>query len=64
MSGMSRGPAAPSMNKQKIKIQLKGREHGFYSNMWSIAAQENATLGGKEAVTFFKRSGVPVEKLK
>ena len=32
--------------------------------MWTQAAQEKSTLGGKEAVTFFKRSGVPVEKLK
>ena len=50
--------------KPKIKIALKGREHGFYSNMWSQAAQDNSTLGGKDAVTFLKRSGVSVDKLK
>lgn len=62
---MSRGPSAPpNLNKPKIKIQLKGREHGFYANMWTLAAQENSTLGGKEAVMFFKRSGLPVDKLK
>lgn len=53
------------MKKDKIKITLKGREHGFYSNMWSQATGNNQnSVGGKEAVTFFKRSGLSVEILK
>jgi hypothetical protein len=51
--------------KEKIRISLKGREHGFYSNMWSQATgNESNSVGGKEAVTFFKRSGLSVDVLK
>ena len=32
--------------------------------MWTQAAQDNATVGGREAVLFFKKSGLPVDKLK
>ena len=52
------------VEKPKIKISLKGREHGLYSNLWSQAAKEETTLGGKDAVAFFKRSGLPVDELK
>ena len=46
------------------KIKLAAKEHGFYSNMYSQAAGEGNSVKGKEAVTFFKRSGLPVDKLK
>lgn len=51
--------------RQPLKIQLTGKERGFYSNMLSLAdPQQNNKVGGKEAVDFFKKSGLPVDKLK
>ncbi len=47
-----------------LKVKLIGKEHGYYSNMWTQAAQDKATVGGREAVLFFKKSGLPVDKLK
>jgi epidermal growth factor receptor substrate 15 len=46
-------------------VRLVGKEHGFYSNMMSLAAPNGDTkVGGREAVIFFKKSGLPVDKLK
>jgi hypothetical protein len=53
-----------SARKRPWKIKLAAKEHGFYSNMYSQAAGEGNSVRGKEAVTFFKRSGLPVGKLK
>ena len=48
-----------------LKLNLVGREHGHYSNMMSLATVPGQnTVGGKEAVVFFKKSGLPVDKLK
>ena len=53
------------MKKEPIKLKLSNQERGFYSNMWSIANPKNAkTLSGQEAVTFMKKSGLPVDRLK
>ena len=53
-----------SARRPPWKIKLAAKEHGFYSNMYSQAAGDGNSVRGKEAVTFFKRSGLPVEKLK
>jgi epidermal growth factor receptor substrate 15 len=46
-------------------VTLSGREHGYYSNLFTrVDPQEEGKVGGKEAVTFFKSSGLPKEKLK
>ena len=51
--------------KEPVKLKLNNQEKGFYSNMWSIANPNSAkTLSGAEAVTFMKKSGLPVDKLK
>ena len=56
-------PASP--RKRPIKIKLTGKEHGFYSNMWTQASgADGGKVGGKDAVMFFKKSNLPVEKLK
>jgi len=51
-------------SRPPLKIKLSAKEHGFYSNMYSQAAGDGNSVRGKEAVTFFKRSGLPVDKLK
>ena len=46
-------------------MKLTNQERGFYSNMFSIANPTGAkTLSGQDAVTFMKKSGLPVDKLK
>jgi epidermal growth factor receptor substrate 15 len=53
------------MQKPPLKLNLVGREHGHYSNMMSLATVPGENkVGGKEAVVFFKKSGLPVDKLK
>lgn len=57
------GVGAPP--KEKVEVKLRGREHGFYSNMFSkVDPNDEGKVTGKEAVTFFKSSGLPVDKLK
>lgn len=56
---------ASPQKKAAVKVKLKGKEHGYYSNMWQQASKEDGSkVGGKDAVIFFKKSGLPVEKLK
>jgi len=51
--------------KPPLKIKLKGREHGFYSNLLSrVDPSDKGKVIGSEAVAFFKSSGLPVDKLK
>ena len=51
--------------KEPIKLKLQPKEQGFYSNMWNVANPNNQkTLSGAEAVTFMKKSGLQVDKLK
>ena len=46
-------------------MKLENKERGYYSNLWSQAnASGENKLGGLEAVTFFKRSGLDIPKLK
>lgn len=53
------------VQKPPWKIKLIGKEHGFYSNMMSLACPNgDSKVGGKDAVLFFKKSGLPVERLK
>lgn len=65
MGGPPPGQQQVAPVRQPLKIQLTGKERGFYSNMLSLAdPQQNNKVGGKEAVDFFKKSGLPVDKLK
>jgi hypothetical protein len=58
-------PGPPPPEKKAIKVQLRGREHGFYSNMFSIVdPNDTGKVGGKEGVAFFRSSGIAVDKLK
>ena len=44
---------------------MKSREHGFYANMLALIDKRGeGKVGGKEAVDFFKASGLSVDKLK
>lgn len=53
------------MEREKLVVNLSPKERGFYSNMLSLADPNgNNKVGGKDAVGFFKKSGLPVEKLK
>ena len=46
-------------------MQLSPQERGFYSNMLSLADPLGYNkVGGKDAVNFFKKSGLPIDKLK
>ena len=48
-----------------LKVKLKPQEHGFYSNMLNQANKSQSNnVSGKDAVTFFKRSGIDVPTLK
>ena len=50
---------------QKIKVELSNKERGFYSNMISkMETDANNRIDGKQAVTFFKTSGVDINILK
>ena len=60
--GMQRPP--PSQTKEPIKIQLTGKERGFYSNMYTMASKGNENVSGKDAVMFFSKSGLPMDKMK
>ena len=62
--GMAATTVGGPPEKKPWKIKLAAKEHGFYSNMYSQAAGDGNSVRGKEAVTFFKRSGLPVDKLK
>jgi len=56
---------APPVEKKVLKVNLRGREHGYYSNLMSqVDVKAEGKVGGKEAVTFFKSSGLSVDKLK
>lgn len=53
------------MKQRPIKIQLTNKEKGYYSNMLSIADPKGENkIGGQEAVSFFKRSGLDLPVLK
>jgi epidermal growth factor receptor substrate 15 len=55
----------PPQQRPALKVKLVGKEHGFYSNMMSMACPNgDSKVGGREAVVFFKKSGLPVERLK
>lgn len=59
MQGAGAGPTTG------LRVTLRGKEHGFYSNMLAMAdPQGENRVGGKDAVIFFKKSGLPVDKLK
>jgi len=47
--GMMRGMGGPP-RPESLKISLTGKEHGFYSNMFGIAASGAAEVKGAEAV--------------
>ena len=65
MMGPPQQQMHPPMQREPLRIKLKGKEHGYYSNMLSQAAPgDTSKVSGKEAVTFFKRSGLSVDKLK
>ena len=50
---------------RNLTVQLTPQERGFYSNMLSLADPLGYNkVGGKDAVNFFKKSGLPVDKLK
>lgn len=54
-----------SIPKPKLKVSLTNNERGYYSSLLSQADPINAnSVQGKEAVPFFKRSGLSVEVLK
>jgi hypothetical protein len=54
-------PAKP----QKIKVELSNKERGYYSNLISKLETDNSSrIDGKQAVSFFKTSGVDVNTLK
>ena len=55
----------PQVPKPKLKVILNNNERGYYSALLSQADPVNSnSVQGKEAVTFFKRSGLGVEVLK
>ena len=60
--GMQRPP--PLLKKEPIKITLTGKERGFYSNMYTMASKGNENVSGKDAVMFFSKSGLPMDKMK
>ena len=65
MGGMQNHGGPPPMKKELLKVQLKGREHGFYSNLLSKIDPDNESkVEGPQAVVFFKSSGLGVDKLK
>ena len=65
MGSMPTMGGQPPQSLPPLRVKLQGKEHGYYSNMLSQAApQDSSKVGGKEAVMFFKRSGLPVDKLK
>jgi Cytoskeletal-regulatory complex EF hand len=48
-----------------LKVQLTGKEKGYYSNLLMQADPSgNNKVGGKEGVAFFKRSGLATDVLK
>lgn len=50
---------------ESLSVKLKNREHGFYANMLALIDKRGeGKVGGKEAVDFFKASGLSVDKLK
>lgn len=54
-----------SIPKPKLKAQLNNNERGYYSSLLSQADPVNSnSVQGKEAVTFFKRSGLGIDVLK
>ena len=59
------GPASGAAGPKPLRVILRGKEHGFYSNMLAQAdPQGDNKVGGRDAVIFFKKSGLPVDKLK
>ena len=51
--------------KQKLSLKLTNQERGYYSNMLALCKPADPSkVSGAEAVTFFKKSGVSVDKLK
>lgn len=58
-------PPQQRPQKEQLRVRLTGREHGYYSNMFQkVDPREEGKVTGKEAVTFFKSSGLTKEKLK
>ena len=56
---------AQTIPKPKLKAILNNNERGYYSSLLSQADPVNAnSVQGKEAVTFFKRSGLSIYVLK
>jgi hypothetical protein len=54
-----------SSARPKIKLNLTNQERGYFSNMLGqCRPKDPSKVSGAEAVTFFKKSGVPVDKLK
>ena len=52
-------------NRQPLKLKLTNQERGYYSNMWMMANSGDASkLGGQQAVMFFRRSNLSIDKLK
>lgn len=54
-----------TIDKPKLRVNLNNNERGYYSSLLSQADPVNSnSVQGKEAVAFFKRSGLSVDLLK
>lgn len=55
-----------SFSKPPAKLKLTNQERGYYSNMFALAnpSKDSNKLSGSDSVTFFKRSGLSVDKLR
>jgi epidermal growth factor receptor substrate 15 len=59
-------PSGPSsFSRPPAKLKLTNQERGYYSNMFALAnpSKDSNNLNSPDAVVFFKKSGLPVEKL-
>jgi len=54
-----------TFSKPPAKLKLTNQERGYYSNMFALAnpSKDSNNLNASDSVVFFKKSGLPVEKL-
>ena len=66
MMGMSQQPdMMGEVRRPPLKLNLTPQERGYYSNMFGVAnPSQSPNLSGGDCVVFFRKSGLPVEKLK
>jgi epidermal growth factor receptor substrate 15 len=60
-------PSGPSsFQKPQAKLKLTNQERGYYSNMFALAnpSKDSNNLSGSDSVTFFKKSGLAVDRLR